>query len=79
MTSRRARDVDASELEEVPRPRVRPVRVDVSEHHRRRRRYPDRVRGRHDAQPLLGRQLVRAYLRAHVVVENLRGGARERA
>ena len=54
-------------------------RLDVPEHDRRRRPQADGVRGAHDLEPLLGAQLVGAEDAPHLVVEDLRGGARQAA
>ena len=63
--------------EQVPRPV--PRRLDVPEHDRHVRAQADAVRGGVNLEPLLGRDLVGADERAHLVVEDLGGGAGERA
>ena len=63
--------------EQVPRLVAR--LLDVPEHHRRRRAQADLVRGAHDLEPLRGRDLVGAEDAPHVVVQDLRGGAGQRA
>ena len=53
--------------------------LDVAEHDRRRRADADGVRGAHHLEPLLGVDLVGAEDGAHLVVEDLGGGARHAA
>ena len=53
--------------------------VDVTEHHRHVRAQADPVRGVVHLEPLVGRHLVGADDRAHLVVEDLGGRARQRA
>ena len=57
-----------------------PVRrvVDVAVHHRRARAQAHLVRGRHDVDPCRGRQLALGEDPAHIVVEDLGRGARDR-
>ena len=60
--------------QQVPRPVLRPL--DVPEHDRHVRAQADAVRGLVHGEPLLGRDLVGADDRAHLVVEDLRRRAR---
>jgi hypothetical protein len=52
--------------------------LDVPEHDRHVRAQPHAVRGVVDLEPLAGRDLVGTDDRAHLVVEDLRGGTRQR-
>ena len=63
--------------EEMSRPVHRPL--DVPEHDRDVRAQPDPVRGAVHLEPLVGRDLVRADHRPHLVVEDLGRGAGERS
>ena len=68
--------LQVAQTQQVPRP-VR-VALHVPEHDRGGRRQSHRVRLRHDVQPALRRHLVGADDAAHLVVEDLGRGARQR-
>ena len=69
--------LDLAQHLEVVGPGARPV--DVADHHRRGRPQAELVGGDHHLGPLGGAHLVRAQVRAHAVVEDLGGRARQGA
>ena len=69
--------LQVADAQQVARPMHRPV--DMAEHDRRRRAQADAVRGAHDLEPLVGRDLVGAEDVAHLVVEHLGRGAGQAA